>query len=286
VYIAKPRRYPVGIAPRSPSARVQQAVSYLCVMFSLEEATKAFSPLSSLLMLVWQACSLMRPVARHWRLGSKSGCRCYERREPSRRRSARLIHLRKASTGSTSSWIVCQCTYNGVLCQPSSSTPGMCAARSMWGQFSCEKGAWLSELVPEICVDEPVEGRMHYLAQRTAFGNFGFCSKNLWCITACVAPSRSLSLEKECIGSDGRSNNSFPSRCRSLISHNPKNKSGRSLMPSLAAPCQREWPEPSMDAAGSSRERSNPRARHCYIVVNRVFPRPAQEPPGTSHWLL
>jgi hypothetical protein len=242
VYIAKPSRYPVSIKERCASAGVQQAVSYLCMRLLLEEAAEEFSPLSSLMMSMWQAPSLMMPVARRWRLESKSWCRCSERRRPRRRQSSRLIHLRKASTSSTSSWLVCQCSYNGVVCQPSrtsSSTPGICTARSVWGQFSCEKGAWLSELVPEICVDEPVEGRMHYLAQRKALGKFGICCKHLWCRTDCLAISRSLSLEKEPIGSDGRSKNSFSSRCRSLIFHNPKNKSGRALTPSLAAPFQR-----------------------------------------------
>jgi hypothetical protein len=168
-----------GIEQRRTSAGVQQAVSYLGALLPLEEAAAAFSRLFPLQMSARQALYLMQPVGEALAAVEQEQVNALWQ-EAGESRTTPSSPLGPPEEGIERFYI----QLDGVLARlRRGSVPMEQDEQQRAGDvyreikvgavFQAQRGRERSELAPGAWVDEPVEGSLHYVAQRTALGDFG-----------------------------------------------------------------------------------------------------------------
>jgi len=138
---------------------VQQYISYLCAMLTLEEAAETFRRLLPLRMSARQALNLMKPVGKA------------------------LAEKEDEVVKALFEQAVQSQTQEEEQAAQKSSVPMEEEERKRKGDvyremkvgavFLAERGRERSELAPEVWVDVPKEGSLRYVARRTAKGGFG-----------------------------------------------------------------------------------------------------------------
>lgn len=168
-----------GIEERRTSAGVQQAVSYLGALLPLEEAAAAFSRLFPLQMSARQALYLMQPVGEALAtLEHEQVNALWE--EAAQARTTPGSPVDPSEEGIDRLYI----QLDGVLARlRRGSVPMEQEEQHRAGDvyreikvgavFPAQRGRERSELAPGAWVDEPIEGHVHYVAQRSALGDFG-----------------------------------------------------------------------------------------------------------------
>lgn len=173
-----------GVQERRTTAGVQAAVSYLCASLTLEEAAETFTRLLPLGMSARQALSLMHPVGEALATQEKQAA------------NALWQEAAQAKTQPEQAGAVVQEAENqqqviermyieldGVLArmrrgsvqmeETEHQRPGDVYREVKVGVvFQASPGRERSGLAPEVWVDEPADGTLRYVAQRTALGNF------------------------------------------------------------------------------------------------------------------
>ncbi len=168
-----------GIEERRTSAGVQQAVSYLGALLPLEEAASAFSRLFPLQMSARQALYLMQPVGEALAAVEQEQVNALWE-EAAQARTMPSSQVEPPEEGIDRLYI----QLDGVLARlRRGSVPMEQDEQQRVGDvyreikvgavFPTQRGRERSELAPGAWVDEPIEGSLHYVAQRTALGNFG-----------------------------------------------------------------------------------------------------------------
>jgi hypothetical protein len=168
-----------GVQHRRTSAGVQQAVSYLGASLTLEETAAAFSRLFPLQMSARQALALMQPVGEAlaaaeqeqvdalWReAAEKHTISTSMAPTPAQERSRFYIEL---------DGVMARLRRGSVPMEPDEQQPRGDVYREIkvGAVFEAKPGRERSELAKGAWVDEPVAGSLHYVAQRTALGDFG-----------------------------------------------------------------------------------------------------------------
>jgi hypothetical protein len=173
-----------GVQERRTTAGVQAAVSYLCASLTLEEAAETFTRLLPLRMSARQALSLMQPVGESlatqeeeaasalWQEaaqaqtqpdGGEARVQDEERQQQVIKRmdierDGVLARLRRGSVE---------------MEEKEQQRPGEVYREMKVGVvFQANRGRERSGLAPEVWVDEPADGTLRSVAQRTALGNF------------------------------------------------------------------------------------------------------------------
>jgi hypothetical protein len=187
-----------GISKRRTSAGVQEQISYLCASLTLEEAAATFSRLYPLRMSARQALFLMQPVGEAlaerdqqqitalWEQATQkhttSPIQSGPAAEPIERLYVELdgvfTRLRRGSVP---------------MEEHEQLRAGDVYREIKAGAvFAARPGRERSELGEGVFIDEPVEGSLRYVAQRTALGDFG---RHLYSL----ALQQGLSLAKQAV---------------------------------------------------------------------------------------
>lgn len=182
-----------GIGQRRTSAGVQEQVSYLCALLTLEGAATTFSRLYPLQMSARQALYLMQPV------GEALAERDQQQINTLWKQAAQKHTLPTSQPGQPGEQIErLYIELDGVLARlRRGSVPMEEQEQQREGDvyreikvgavFQAKPGRERSELVEGVYVDEPVEGSLRYVAQRTALGDFG---RHLYALAAQQGLSR------------------------------------------------------------------------------------------------
>lgn len=168
-----------GIGQRRTSAGVQEQVSYLCALLTLEEAAAAFSRLYPLQMSARQALYLMQPV------GEALAALEHQHVNALWEQAAEKHTTPKSQLGLPGEQIErLYIELDGVMARlRRGSVPMEPKEQQREGDvyreiktgavFQAQRGGKRSELVDGVYVDTPKDGSLHYIAQRTALGDFG-----------------------------------------------------------------------------------------------------------------
>jgi hypothetical protein len=168
-----------GVEERRTSAGVQQAVSYLAASLTLEETAAAFSRLFPLQMSARQALYLMQPVGEALAAAEQAQVNALWEEAAQKRTTPS-----KPSSPSGEALDRLYIQLDGVLArlrrgsvpmeQDEQKRPGDVYREIKVGAvFPAQRGRERSELAPGAWMDEPVEGSLQYVSQRTALGDFG-----------------------------------------------------------------------------------------------------------------
>jgi hypothetical protein len=168
-----------GIQERRTSAGVQQIVSYLGALLPLAETATAFSRLFPLQMSARQALYLMQPVGEALAAEEDEQVNALWE-EATQMRTTPGSSVDSSEDGLDRLYI----QLDGVLARlRRGSVPMEQDEQQRAGDvyreikvgavFPAQRGRERSELAPGAWVDEPIEGRLHYVAQRSAVGDFG-----------------------------------------------------------------------------------------------------------------
>jgi hypothetical protein len=167
-----------GVQRKRTTPGVQQYISYLCAMLTLEEAAETFGRLLPLRMSARQALNLMKPV----------GKALAEREDEvvtalfEEALQSKMQEQASQKTGKDIERLYIE--LDGILARMRrGSVPMEEDERKRKGDvyremkvgavFLAERGRERSELAPEVWVDTPKEGSLRYVARRTAKGGFG-----------------------------------------------------------------------------------------------------------------
>ena len=171
-----------GIGKRRTSAGVQEQISYLCASLTLEEAAATFSRLYPLQMSARQALFLMQPVGEA--LAARDQQQINTIWEQAAHKHTTPTPSPSQSDLDTSPIERFYIELDGVFARlRRGSVPMEEHEHGREGDvyreikvgavFQAKPGRERSELVEGVYVDEPVEASLHYVAQRTALGDFG-----------------------------------------------------------------------------------------------------------------
>jgi hypothetical protein len=168
-----------GIGQRRTSAGVQEQVSYLCALLTLEEAAAAFSRLYPLQMSARQALYLMQPVGEALAVVEQQQVHALWEQVPQKHApppsqpehfGEHIERLYIELDG-----VLARLRRGSVPMEEHEQQREGDAYREIkvGAVFQAKPGRERSELVEGVYLDEPVEGSLHYVAQRTALGDFG-----------------------------------------------------------------------------------------------------------------
>ncbi len=169
-----------GVQGTRTSPGVQQYISYLCAMLTLEEAAETFNRLLPLRMSARQALNLMQPVGQA--LAAKEDEMVKALFEEAVQSQTQEGEQASQKTGKDIERLYIE--LDGILARMRrGSVPMEEDERKRKGDvyremkvgavFLAERGPERSELVPEVWVDTPKEDSLRYVARRTARGGFG-----------------------------------------------------------------------------------------------------------------
>ena len=169
-----------GVQGPRTTPGVQQAISYLCAMLTLEEAAETFRRLLPLRMSARQALNLMQPVGKALAQREDEVVQALfeEAVQSQTQEGEQAAH--KAGKEIDRLYI----ELDGILARMRrGSVPMEEEERKRKGDvyremkvgavFLAERGPERSELAPEVWVDTPKAGSLRYVARRTAKGGFG-----------------------------------------------------------------------------------------------------------------
>jgi Uncharacterised protein family (UPF0236) len=173
-----------GVQERRTTAGVQAAVSYLCASLTLEEAAETFTRLLPLGMSARQALSLIHPVGKALATQEEQAAstlwqEAAQTKTQPEQAGAVVQEAENQQQVITRMYI----ELDGV---PARMRRGSVAMEEKEHQrpgdvyrevkvgvvFQASRGRERSSLAPDVWVDEPAEGTLRYVAQRTALGNF------------------------------------------------------------------------------------------------------------------
>lgn len=173
-----------GVQERRTTAGVQAAVSYLCASLTLEEAAETFTRLLPLRMSARQALSLMQPVGESlatqeeeaasalWQEAAQAqtqpdGGEARVQDEESQQQVIKRMYIELDG-------VLARMRRGSVeMEEKEQQRPGDVYREMKVGVvFQANRGRERSGLAPEVWVDEPADGTLRYVAQRTALGNF------------------------------------------------------------------------------------------------------------------
>ena len=168
-----------GIGQRRTSAGVQEQVSYLCASLTLEEAAAAFSRFYPLQMSARQALFLMQPVGEALAAVEQQQVEALWEQAASAHRTPtsqpehpveQIERLYIELDG-----VLARLRRGSVPMEEHEQQREGDVYREMkvGAVFQAKPGREQSELMEGVSIDEPVEGSLHYVAQRTALGDFG-----------------------------------------------------------------------------------------------------------------
>jgi hypothetical protein len=168
-----------GVEQRRTSAGVQQAVSYLGASLTLEETAAAFSRLFPLHLSARQALKLMQPVGEALAAAEQEQVNALW--EEAAEKHTTSTSVAPASEEELSRLYI---ELDGVLARVRrGSVPMEQDEQQRCGDvyreikvgavFAAKPGRERSELAKGTWVDDPIEGSLQYVAQRTALGDFG-----------------------------------------------------------------------------------------------------------------
>lgn len=168
-----------GLTQRHTSAGVQQAVSYLGAALTLEETATAFSRLFPLQMSARQVLHLMQPVGEALAAAEQAQVQAVWE-EAARKHPTPIGPVGCCDDGVERLYI----QLDGVLARlRRGSVPMEQDEQQHSGDvyreikvgavFESQRGRERSALAPGVWVDEPREGSLRYVAQRSALGDFG-----------------------------------------------------------------------------------------------------------------
>ncbi len=167
-----------GVHGTRTTPGVQQAISYVCAMLTLEEAAEAFGRLLPLRMSARQALNLMQPVGQALAHSEDEVVKTlFEEAVQSQTQEQRAHQTEKDIDR-------LYLELDGIFARMRrGSVPMEEEERQRKGDvyremkvgavFLAERGPERSELVPEVWVDTPKAGSLRYIARRTAKGGFG-----------------------------------------------------------------------------------------------------------------
>jgi hypothetical protein len=169
-----------GVQGTRTSPGVQQYISYFCAMLTREEAAETFGRLLPLRMSARQALNLMQPVGQALAEREDKGVKALFEEAVQSQTQEEEQALQKSRKDIERLSI----ELDGILARMRrGSVPMQEEERKRKGDvyremkvgagFLAERGPERSELVPEVWVDTPKEGRLRYVARRTAQGGFG-----------------------------------------------------------------------------------------------------------------
>ncbi len=167
-----------GVQGKRTTPGVQQYISYVCAMLTLEEAAETFRRLLPLRMSARQALNLMKPVGKalaeredevvkalfEEALQSKT----QEEEQASQKSSKDLERLSIELDG-----ILARMRRGSVPMEEEERKGDVYREMKVGAVFEAERGPERSELAPEVWVDTPKDGSLRYVARRTAKGGFG-----------------------------------------------------------------------------------------------------------------
>ncbi len=168
-----------GVQGTRTSPGVQEYISYLCAMLTLEEAAESFRRLLPLRMSARQALNLMQPVGQALAHREDEAVKVlFEEAAKSQTSQEQAMH--QSSKDIARFYI----ELDGILARMRcGSVPIEEEERKRQGDvyremkvgavFVGERGLERSELVPEVWVDTPKADSLRYVARRTAKGGFG-----------------------------------------------------------------------------------------------------------------
>jgi hypothetical protein len=168
-----------GVQGTRTSPGVQQYISYLCAMLTLEEAAETFARLLPLRMSARQALNLMQPVGQALAQREDEAVKALFEEAAKSQTSEE-----QASQQSSKDIDRLYIELDGILARiRRGSVPMEEQERQRKGDvyremkvgavFLAERGRERSELAPEVWVDTPKEDSLRYVARRTAKGGFG-----------------------------------------------------------------------------------------------------------------
>jgi len=169
-----------GVPGKRTTPGVQQYISYLCAMLTLEEAAETFCRLLPLRMSARQALNLMKPVGKA--LADREDEVVKALFEEALQSKTREGEQASDKAGKDIERLYIE--LDGILARMRrDSVPMEEEERKRKGDvyremkvgavFLAERGPERSELAPEVWVDTPKAGSLRYVARRTAKGSFG-----------------------------------------------------------------------------------------------------------------
>ena len=169
-----------GVQGKRTTPGVQQYISYLCAMLTLEEAAETFRRLLPLGMSARQALNLMNPVGKALAeredevvkaLFEETGKSKTDEQEPASQRISKDIERLYIELDG----ILARMRRGSVPMQEEEQQRKGDVYREMkvGAVFLAERGPERSGLAPEAWVDTPKQGSLRYVARRTAKGGFG-----------------------------------------------------------------------------------------------------------------
>ena len=169
-----------GVQGKRTTPGVQQSISYLCAMLTLEEAAETFRRLLPLGMSARQALNLMNPVGKALAeredevvkaLFEETGKSKTDEQEPASQRISKDIERLYIELDG----ILARMRRGSVPMQEEEQQRKGDVYREMkvGAVFLAERGPERSGLAPEAWVDTPKQGSLRYVARRTAKGGFG-----------------------------------------------------------------------------------------------------------------
>jgi hypothetical protein len=173
-----------GVQERRTTAGVQAAVSYLCATLTLEEAAETFTRLLPLGMSARQALSLMQPVGEALAIQEEEAASALWQEAAQAKTQPEQAGAQGQEAESQQQVITrLYIELDGVLArmrrgsvdmeEKEQQRPGDVYREVKVGVvFQASRGRERSDLAPDVWVDEPAEGTLRYVAQRTALGNF------------------------------------------------------------------------------------------------------------------
>ena len=173
-----------GVQERRTTAGVQAAVSYLCASLTLEEAAETFTRLLPLGMSARQALGLMQPVGKALATQEEQAASALwqeaaQAKTQPEQAGATVREAENQQQVITRMYI----ELDGVparmrrgsveMEEKEKPRPGDVYREVKVGViFQASRGRERSGLAPDVWVDEPADGTLRYVAQRTALGNF------------------------------------------------------------------------------------------------------------------
>jgi hypothetical protein len=169
-----------GVQGKRTTPGVQQAISYLCAMLTLEEAAETFRRLLPLRMSARQALNLMNPVGKALAQREDEVVKAFFEEAVQSKTQEEEQVSQKAGKDIERLYI----ELDGIFARMRrGSVPMEEEERQRKGDvyremkvgavFLAERGRERSELAPEVWVDTPKTGSLRYVARRTAKGGFG-----------------------------------------------------------------------------------------------------------------
>jgi len=169
-----------GVRGKRTTPGVQQYISYLCAMLTLEEAAETFRRLLPLRMSARQALNLMKPVGKALAEKEDEVVKALFEQAVQSQTQEEEQAAQKSSTDMEQLYIELDEIFARMR---RGSVPMEEEERKRKGDvyremkvgavFLAERGRERSELAPEVWVDVPKEGSLRYVARRTAKGGFG-----------------------------------------------------------------------------------------------------------------